>query len=170
MPTPEEYIEAGRRLNAQPIPKPTHVWYAPGPPSPYLSWAELACKDGTPYPAEWVSTRLPELVKAFERVRAIYGAPILISNAYRTPEFNRLINGGKGGAKLSQHCEGRALDLAPAKGGPQALAKLRSAVIQARQEGFLRGVGIYRNFVHMDTRPAKNATWYGDRGLEGNIA
>lgn len=139
-------------------------------PSPFLSWAELSCRDGSEYPQEWRATRLPELVKAFERVRAIYGAPILISSAYRSPEYNRLINGGKGGAKLSQHIQGRALDLAPAKGGPQALAKLRSSVLQARQEGFLRGVGIYRNFVHLDTREGKNATWYGDRGLEGNVA
>lgn len=139
-------------------------------PSLFLSWSELACRDGSEYPQEWRTTRLPELVKAFERVRAIYGAPILISSAYRTPEYNAKLNGGKGGAKNSQHCAGRALDLAPAKGGPQALAKLRLAVIQARQEGLLRGVGIYRNFVHLDVRPGKAATWYGDRGLEGNVA
>lgn len=141
-------------------------------PSPHLSWRELCCNDEfrTPYPVEWRKDRAVELALAFERVRELCGFPLIVSSAFRTREWNSRINGGKGGAQLSQHCEGRALDLAPAKGGPQALAKLRSAVIQARQEGYLRGVGLYRNFVHMDVRGGKAATWGGDRGTDGNVA
>lgn len=139
-------------------------------PSPHLSWAELACHDSTPYPEEWRTDRAVELALAFERVREIYGGPLLISSAYRTPEYNARINDGAGGAKQSQHCQGRALDLHPWKAGAGLLGTLQRAAVQARKEGLIRGIGFYRNFVHIDTRPGKTMTWYGDRAIEGNIA
>jgi len=139
----------------------------PPGPSPHLSWAELACKDGTPYPQKWRMDRAVELALAFETIRELCGFPILISSAYRTPEYNARINGGQGGAKNSQHCEGRALDLAPPR--PPQLWALRLAVIKARQRGLIRGIGLYRGFIHIDTRPGRNATWTGDRGVDGNI-
>ena len=78
-------------------------------PSRHLSWDELACRDGTPYPEKWRKTRAIELAAAFERIRFLYGGGIGVSSGYRTEAYNRKV----GGARLSQHVQGRALDLRP---------------------------------------------------------
>ena len=134
-------------------------------PSRHLSWAELACRDGTPFPEEWKVSRaleLAELAAAFERVRYLWGGPLLVSSGYRSPEWNRRI----GGARRSQHVEGRALDLSPPRNSPQGnLVRLRGIVLEAREQGYLQGVGIYNGFVHIDIR-ARRATWYGSRTLQ----
>ena len=128
---------------------------------PHLTWAELACHDGTAYPAEWQYTRAVRLAEAFEAVRASCGdQPIAILSAYRTAPYNRRI----GGAKHSQHVQGRALDLRPPAGFTidkfyeQVLLLARTTVPS------IRGVGRYPTFVHMDVRPGPHlATWPGSR-------
>jgi len=125
-------------------------------PSKHLSWSELSCRDGTPYPVEWRGTRAIELAAAFEKIRNIYGKPIRVISAFRTPEWNKKI----GGAKNSQHLYGRALDLLPPEG------------ISAEQFYFdiryfatsfgITGLGRYKTFVHIDTRPSKKLiVWTG---------
>lgn len=141
----------------------------PNGPSEHLSWSELACKDGTPYPPEWRADRAVKLARAFERIRELCGFALIVSSAYRTAVYNQRINGGIGGAVKSQHVEGRALDLHPAVTGLKALQKLRGAAEVARREGLIRGIGIYDNFVHVDTRPGKAATWSGSRTAAGNV-
>ena len=132
-------------------------------PSANLSWAELACHDGTQYPLAWRGDRAIELAAAFERIRALCGFPLIVNSAYRTAVFNDRIKG----ATRSMHIEGRALDLCP-PAGPGfrlRLQALRGAAGTARGEGMLRGIGIYDGFVHIDTRPASmpRATWRGSR-------
>lgn len=132
-------------------------------PSAHLSWRELACRDGTPYPTAWRSTRAVRLAAAFEQVRAAVGAPIRIGSAYRTPDYNRQI----GGARHSQHCDGRALDLYPPAGWilPRFAAVIR-AVADDRASP-IYGLGIYPTFVHLDIRPApphgRLILWQGTR-------
>lgn len=131
-------------------------------PSKHLSWLELGCRDGSPYPAEWRGDRAVELARAFERIREICGFPLIVNSAFRTARYNDSI----GGAVRSQHVEGRALDICPAREGKRGLQALREAAGQARAEGLIRGIGIYSGFVHVDTRPGKAATWSGSRGPE----
>jgi uncharacterized protein YcbK (DUF882 family) len=120
-------------------------------PSPHLRWSELACKDAarTPYPHEWMTTRAVELAREFEAIRAAVGAPLLILSAYRTPEHNRHV----GGAKASQHVQGRALDLRPPTGC--TLDRFYALILERarRDDSALWGVGRYPAFVHIDTRP-----------------
>lgn len=121
-------------------------------PSPHITWAELACKDGTPYPEAFIADgTLDRLVALFEQVRQLMGGhPLAVLSAYRTPTHNRRI----GGAPDSQHLHGRALDLRPpASMTPgQMVARLK----QAKAAGalvLLGGIGLYQGFVHIDTRP-----------------
>lgn len=57
---------------------------------------------------DWVIENLKAIAEhVFQPLRDAFGCPIYVSSGYRGPELNRAI----GGAKRSQHMEGRALDL-----------------------------------------------------------
>ena len=59
-------------------------------------------------PDDWVKENLRQVaINVFQPLRDAFGCPIYVSSGYRSPELNTAI----GGAKRSQHMEGRALDL-----------------------------------------------------------
>jgi uncharacterized protein YcbK (DUF882 family) len=126
-------------------------------PSAHLSWKELACHDGTIYPNEWRTNRAIILGEAFELVRAACGnSPITILSAYRTPTYNASV----GGAKNSQHIQGRAIDLRPP---PHiSLNEFYSVIRIIAKTSQIRGIGKYKTFIHVDVRPGDHlALWYG---------
>lgn len=129
--------------------------------SPHLSFRELACHDAarTPYPAEWIhSGRVYVLAEVFEAIRAAAGhKPITVLSAYRTPAHNAAV----GGAPGSQHLHGRALDLRPPAG--MSVGTFHRIIRElAPTLPALKGIGRYRTFVHVDTRPAvRMAVWQG---------
>jgi uncharacterized protein YcbK (DUF882 family) len=134
-------------------------------PSTNLSWLELGCKDGTPYPEEYIMEgRAFQLALAFEDIRALCGnKPIIIYSAYRTPEWNKKV----GGAKLSQHVEGRALDLHHTV---MKNDEFYEAINKVAWELGIRGIGRYRNFVHIDIRPSdKMVAWSGAGKKESSV-
>lgn len=118
--------------------------------SPHLTWEELACHDGTFYPASWMD-RASDLAQVFEDVRIEAGNyPLLVTSAYRTKSWNKKV----GGARNSQHLYGRALDLVPIRG--VSVEKLFEAA--KRVAGYnmrLKGIGLYPTFVHIDIRQSK---------------
>lgn len=126
-------------------------------PSEHLSWRELACKDGTPYPEKFVEDgRVFKLAQMFEDIRRLWNKPIIVLSAYRTPEWNIKI----GGARYSQHVQGRALDLRPPKG--IRLPDFYHAIHDNANDFGIHGLGIYGTFVHVDIRPTnKLVTWSG---------
>lgn len=135
-------------------------------PSPHLTWAELASRDGKPYPRRWRTTRAVHLAAAFEALRAACGdKPIRVNSAYRSPERNAAV----GGAPRSQHLEGRALDLQPPDGLTldQFEAIARSLVATTP----IRGIGRYpsNNSLHIDVRPSTRLVrWHGSRAWSEN--
>ena len=130
-------------------------------PSKHLSWSELACKDGTEYPQEWLSRAL-ELAAAFEAVRAEFGHPLIVLSGYRTEAHNRRV----GGARNSQHVQGRAVDIRPATGGIRYLRVLAKAALRVikYQPGIIKGFAEYPSFIHIDVREGDRvARWSGQR-------
>lgn len=120
----------------------------------------MACKDGTPYPAEWRETRAVEVATEFEVIRAQVGRALRIGSAYRTPKHNRKV----GGARNSQHVQGRALDIYPPTGMSVAELHLLCRRRAVLPESNIRGLGLYPTFVHIDTRPGDNlVAWEGKR-------
>ncbi len=135
-------------------------------PSEHLSWDELACNDGTPYPMHWEIDRAGPLGSVFEHIRRIVGGPIRINSAYRTAEYNRLV----GGSRKSQHVEGCALDLALPKGMLMRdflAVALEVAKYPSRAKFYprrLNGIGVYPNFLHVDIRDTlRLVRWNGNR-------
>lgn len=127
-------------------------------PSAHLSWKELACKDGTPYPEEFIKDgRCAQLVLSFECIRHLFGdQPITVLSAYRTPSWNAKV----GGVKNSQHVQGRALDLRPPKG--VTINDFFNRIRANTRSCGIKGIGKYKTFVHIDVRPAdKLAIWAG---------
>jgi len=131
-------------------------------PSEHLSWEELACRDGTPYPHEWRSTRAAALAKLFELVREEAGGyPLYVLSGYRTREYNARL---RNAATRSEHVEGRALDIARPVEIP-AYGEFVAAVFRVRERSNdLMGIGVYpsRNSVHVDVREKEwLALWTG---------
>lgn len=132
-------------------------------PSPHLSWPEMACKDRirTPYPLDWRETRAVALAAAFEALRAAVGLPLVVLSCYRTAEHNKRV----GGAKDSQHLQGRALDLLPPKGW--TVGQLAAV---ARDIDAIKGIGLYPGFLHLDVRPTeRRAVWAGSRQFADSV-
>ena len=119
-------------------------------PSPHLTWTELACHDAarTPYPVRWRTSRAGRLARVFEAIRHACGdRPLRVLSGYRTPAHNRTV----GGARHSQHVQGRAIDLAPPRGWT---VERFHAVVRAvaREHARIGAVGYYRWGVHVDIR------------------
>lgn len=129
----------------------------PNGPTKHLTWKELACHDGTPYPEEWKGNRAILLAETFEVLRhACNGKSIKILSAFRTPAHNKKI----GGAQHSQHLQGRALDMVPPDG--YTVDDFYTTIKKLSEFTPIRGIGLYKTFVHMDIRPSTRvATWSG---------
>lgn len=120
---------------------------------------EFACHDGTPFPEEWIDERLKELCAVLEALRArLGGRPIRIISGYRSPAHNAAV----GGAKASQHMQGRAADfevegLAPSDAHAALLELLHAGAVE------FGGIGLYPAWVHVDVRPTSGhlAQWTG---------
>jgi uncharacterized protein YcbK (DUF882 family) len=130
-------------------------------PSKHLTWKEMACKDGTPYPTEWRVTRAIELAEIFEVIRMSFGSkPIIILSAYRTPSWNKKI----GGARNSQHLEGRALDISPPDG--VTASEFYKVIKEMAPSLHIHGLGKYKTFVHIDTRPTTGIAYWAGTGAK----
>lgn len=125
-------------------------------PSLHISWEELRCKDGTPYPAIFVADgRIIELVVVFERIRALAGGPLIINSAYRTIKYNKKV----GGSPNSQHLLGKALDIQPPKN--MSVSLFHAILRQRYKELGIRGLGKYPTFVHIDIRDSDKLIEWG---------
>ncbi len=120
-------------------------------PSAHLSWRELACRDGTPYPEAWRDTRAVGLAALFEALRSHGGhRPLVVGSGYRTTMHNLAI----GGSRQSQHMQGRALDVYTPRGLSHETFHRRVRAF-CRELATVGAVGYYRWGVHVDIRPRR---------------
>jgi len=101
-------------------------------------------------PPENLWPNMEATAKTLEEARKRYGKPIKITSAYRDAAYNRKI----GGVPNSTHVKFNAVDLVT-----DSPAALYLGLLNLRRDGLFKGgLGLYRSFVHLDTR-GHNATW-----------
>ncbi len=120
-------------------------------------------------PPETLWANIIPTAQVLDKLRARLDAPIRITSAYRTREYNKAING----AEQSWHLQFRACDITADGIAPSRVA---DALARMRDEGDFRGgIGRYAGFTHVDTRganqdwpkrrPAPSGTQPGDRAV-----
>ena len=107
---------------------------------------EFACHDGSD--TVFVS---PALVEVLEKIRVHFGRPVVISSGYRTESHNAK----SGGAAYSQHKYGMAADIRISGVSPSDIAAYAETLLSAGG-----GIGVYRQFCHVDVRTQKSR-WQG---------
>ncbi len=90
----------------------------------------------------------PVMINLNQAFRDRVGIPYTPNSAYRTPEHNKRV----GGSPKSQHLTGKAIDIPLLKG-----YTIEEMAGIAEELGFT-GIGLYQNFIHVDTREGK-ARW-----------
>lgn len=142
--------------------------------SRHFTVAEFACRDGSPYPADWIPDRLTALCSVLDTIREAWGAPLIVVSGYRSPAYNAAIaaesaarNGVSGVASASQHVQGRAADVKPTDATPERVAELwrvAKRLYAAGQTPALGGLGVYGGWIHVDVRAKVSghlAQWTG---------
>lgn len=103
---------------------------------------EFACKDGSD--VIFISLTLVDIL---QKVRTHFGKRVTVNGAYRTPSHNKSQNG----ATNSQHLYGLAADIVVSGTAPKAVAQYVETLLP--NSG---GIGIYKNFTHVDVRSTKS--------------
>lgn len=109
------------------------------------------------FPPPGVMEALKRTAQGLEQVRALVGAPILVSSGYRSPYVNRKV----GGAATSQHTKGEAADITTPACTPDVLmARIRASVIAYDQlilEFFNKATGTGWVHISFSDKPRKQA-------------
>lgn len=93
------------------------------------------------------------LARVLESFRNAIGEQVILTSVYRSPAYNAAI----GGSNRSQHMAFTAADFQVSVGGNTG--DWADILKRLRQQGaFEGGIGIYRSFVHVDTRGSR-ADW-----------
>lgn len=92
------------------------------------------------------------LLTLLERIRAHVGKPVHVNSGYRSPEYNATL---KNASPHSQHCNGKAADIWVEGVTPKQIAEIAECYL-----GSSGGIGIYKNFTHVDVRTSC-ARWKG---------
>jgi uncharacterized protein YcbK (DUF882 family) len=129
--------------------------------TPHFALSEFACRDHTAYPLEWVQDRLRPLCETLEVVReAAGGRGMRVISGFRSEAYNRKI----GGARASQHVQGRAADIQHASLTAADLHTLVLDLYRAGKLPRLGGLGSYTSFAHLDIRETDRLVrWTGSR-------
>lgn len=114
--------------------------------------SEFSCHDGTPVPLE-LQLNVFKLADNLQVLRDEIGEGIRINSGYRTPAWNKKING----AKYSYHLTAMAADINVKSKSPKQVAAVIERLIEAGKM-LQGGLGIYPSWVHYDVRGIK-ARW-----------
>lgn len=117
--------------------------------SKYFTVREVTNNDKRRIPqSDRIKRNIVELAEELDIVREKWGSGIVVTSWYRPPDVNREI----GGAKYSQHIEGLAADIKPAKGN---IYVFQTWLDKGLWKNRALGYGAKRGFVHVDLRQGR---------------
>ena len=116
--------------------------------TPNFNITEFHCKGTTCGCTETLHD--PALSSYLQQIRDHFGKPVHITSGYRCEKHNAATANA---ASRSRHTMGQAADFTISGVKPAEIAKFAESI------GVL-GIGLYDNFVHIDTRE-KKSFWYG---------
>lgn len=121
---------------------------------------EFACQDGFCPHCGGAGPVDSVLVDVVQEIRDELDMPLKITSGFRCPTYNRTI----GSKDTSQHCRGRAADIAiPDSVDPEEFFELCEDVLNqykaAHTGGKGGGLGKYDTFCHIDTREHGPSRW-----------
>jgi len=113
---------------------------------------EFQCRCGCEMPSD-VLANIKDLAEELQVIRQVVDSPITINSGYRCESHNKAV----GGAKSSQHLQGKASDIVIKEHQPSETYSLLELLIidGVILEG---GLGKYSTFTHYDIR-GKKARW-----------
>ncbi len=114
--------------------------------SRFFSRFEFACKDQCKFAVADI-----ELIHVLEKVREHFGKPVNVISGCRCLKYNRL----KGSKDTSQHILGLASDIWIDGVKPDDIAMYVDDILLKNRGG----IGLYKDFTHIDVRPDKIARW-----------
>ena len=122
-----------------------------------FSRGEMACQDGTPWPAS-EEKALQALAKDLQTIRDAWGGTIRVMSAYRPLDYNRNV----GSKDTSMHTDSSdvkytppcAVDLTPATARAREVYALNRVILALINVGAIcdGGLGLYDGFTHYDQR------------------
>lgn len=151
--------------------RPRYGLYGTVGPARGFTWGEVRCTDGTLPRTLRMRRRFRRQARLLNRLRSRiarkYRIPatnvsIAVNSWYRSPSYNARI----GGARYSEHVEGRATDVQVfvrlrngrrVKLKPTYVGRLAARFVPSFQRG---GIGTYATFTHLDHR-GYTARWSG---------
>jgi uncharacterized protein YcbK (DUF882 family) len=121
-----------------------------------FDWKEFECKCGCG--TKFVSQKA---IEALQRVRDIVGVPLVVTSAARCPKHNWNVGGAKNSKHLSYQVRlaGKTNTVYSTAFDVQISDKADAKVlVQAAKQAGFNGIGVAKDFVHMDIRDAP-AQW-----------
>ena len=117
-----------------------------GDVSPHFSTHELECHHCNKLKIN------VNLIGLLEKIRILWGAPLLLNSVYRCPIHNKAV----GGEEHSFHMQGMAADIDTSKYSKAQ----RDSLLQHTKDAGAVGIGIASNFFHVDVRPGLRVIFY----------
>lgn len=123
--------------------------------APNFTVSEFACQDGSD--EVLIDEELPALL---QKIRDHFGKPVTINSGYRSTAHNAAVGGVLG----SQHTKGTAADIVVRGVSPLEVAQYAEYLMPDRG-----GIGVYRDFTHVDVRTSRGR-WDNRSGREVGVA
>lgn len=114
-----------------------------------------SCYNRNSLPPRDLWNNIAATARVLDELRKRLGRAIILTNAYRAPVYNKCIDG----APNSLHTRFNAIDFR-VEGTESETVATALRWMRDREKLFKGGIGIYRTFVHIDTR-GTNKMWVG---------
>ena len=106
-------------------------------------------------PSDLIIKELQEVANMLEKIRIVYGKPIIVTSGYRCTKLNNAV----GGSKTSQHVKGQAADIRTISDLPEDNKKLFDLIVEMGKQNQIKWgqlIDEYNyNWIHISTPKLK---------------